>query len=250
MPYRHACKALVVLLTTGCFSSNMHSDETDQPAKKPAKESNDPYQTRLLDIGRSYESYRMLHELRYTQALCMPIVNSSYKDRSFIDRSFIPTELIRLSKAGNTPHGRKMYFLFNKEEPNSDKSHEMHPVGQVIVKEAWTPEEVAKDLRFDPDRMTTRTRRHKTRKGVQTSEFKYSPYVEKDGKFYHARAKAELFIMFKMDPKTPGTDQGWVYATMTSDGKKVLSAGLLKSCMKCHCDAPNDRVFSVLLGPE
>jgi hypothetical protein len=46
-----------------------------------------------------------------------------------------------------------------------------------------------------------------------------------------------------MDPKTPGTDNGWVYGTVTADGKQVTSAGRVKSCMACHQRAPNDRVF-------
>jgi hypothetical protein len=34
-----------------------------------------------------------------------------------------------------------------------------------------------------------------------------------------------------------------VLALVSADGKRVLSAGRIESCMKCHQDAPNDRVF-------
>ena len=51
--------------------------------------------------------------------------------------------------------------------------------------------------------------------------------------------------MFKLDPQTPDTDEGWVYGTVTPDGKKVTSAGKVESCMKCHQRAPHDRLFGL-----
>jgi hypothetical protein len=51
--------------------------------------------------------------------------------------------------------------------------------------------------------------------------------------------------MFKLDPKTPGTDEGWVYGTVTADGKTVTSAGRVASRMKCHQEAPHDRLFGL-----
>ncbi len=40
--------------------------------------------------------------------------------------------------------------------------------------------------------------------------------------------------MMKLDEKTPYTAEGWVYTTVSPDGKTVPSAGKLASCMKCH----------------
>jgi hypothetical protein len=51
--------------------------------------------------------------------------------------------------------------------------------------------------------------------------------------------------MFKLDPKTPGTDEGWVYGTVSADGKQVTSAGRVESCMRCHQKAPHDRLFGL-----
>jgi hypothetical protein len=51
--------------------------------------------------------------------------------------------------------------------------------------------------------------------------------------------------MFKLEPGTPGTDAGWVYGTVTPDGKQVTSAGRVESCMGCHQDAPHDRLFGL-----
>jgi hypothetical protein len=105
------------------------------------------------------------------------------------------------------------------------------PVGQVVVKEAWVPEEVKDDG---------------GRKEPAVRKVEFIPYARgKDGRLYHAKEKAGLFIMYKLDPKTPGTDEGWVYGTVTADGKKVTSAGRVESCMECHKDAPHDRLFGL-----
>jgi hypothetical protein len=86
-----------------------------------------------------------------------------------------------------------------------------NPVGQAIVKESWLPAEI------DPHTGTE----------VRPSR------------------KADMFIMYKVDPATPGTDRGWVYGTVTPDGKKVTSAGRVESCMRCHKDAPHDGLFGL-----
>ena len=51
--------------------------------------------------------------------------------------------------------------------------------------------------------------------------------------------------MFREKKDTPGTDEGWVYGTVTADGKTVTSAGRVASCMKCHVQAKNDRLFGI-----
>jgi hypothetical protein len=46
-----------------------------------------------------------------------------------------------------------------------------------------------------------------------------------------------------LDPKTPGTDEGWVYGMMGDDLKTVTSVGKVSSCIECHEEAPHDRLF-------
>jgi len=56
---------------------------------------------------------------------------------------------------------------------------------------------------------------------------------------------AGRFIMFKVDPATPDTDEGWVYATVSPAGI-VTSAGRVASCMGCHeTAATHERLFGV-----
>lgn len=102
-------------------------------------------------------------------------------------------------------HGRKLYFLFARDR-NDYIAKENPKVGQTIVKESWIPD---------------------------TSQ---TPKPDRQG---------DIFIMTKIDPATKNTDNGWIYGTVTPDGKTVTSAGRVESCMKCHLEAKNDRLFGL-----
>ena len=109
--------------------------------------------------------------------------------------------------------------------------------------EAWLPEEVPAETRQVPILAKVQFQKGDTllEREVLTIPFAH----DTDGRLYHAVQKKDLFIMYKMDPKTPGTDEGWVYGTVTADGQRATSAGLVGSCMKCHQQAPHDRLFGV-----
>jgi hypothetical protein len=221
----------IVLGLVGCVDT--------QPEEKPAganvppvtkEEPTDPYKDRLLQIAAEYETYQQPDRgLRLTYVMCaMPQ----------------STPILRLSKSGDgETHGRKLYFMYAKDLWNSrlrdfrggsyinfpDKTA---PVGQVIVKQSWVPEElppgVTPDFSFVP-----------FQNGLPTGT------VKRDGKTYRAVRQGELFVMFKLDPSTPDTDNGWVYGNVSADGKKVLGVGRLETCMKCHQDAAHDRLFGL-----
>jgi hypothetical protein len=55
-----------------------------------------------------------------------------------------------------------------------------------------------------------------------------------------------LFIMFKLAPDTPGTDDGWVYGNVTPDGR-VTAGGRINRCMRCHTrdEDARDRMFGL-----
>jgi len=117
---------------------------------------------------------------------------------------------------GKEAHAKKLYFLWVKDFAAYDVEGDetLQPAGQVIVKESFHPVEG---------------------KGS----------IKSEGKTYAPGDRGPLFVMFKLDEKTKGTDRGWVYATLTPDGKEVTSAGEVQSCMGCHADAGKDRVFGV-----
>lgn len=86
------------------------------------------------------------------------------------------------------PHGMKIYQTWAKDaEAYLLAGSKDQSVGQVIVKESWTPREVAQ-IAVD-----------------EAAGF----YAKRDGKHYKPDRPKELFIMFKDDPATPNTDEGW-----------------------------------------
>lgn len=217
---------LAPLLGMGCFTET----KTDAPAEVTATNSafRSVFDGQMLEIAKAYESYQLLiPNLNFVATDCRPIGSAS------------DTSLYFSQSTDSQTHGRKMYVVFAKDVPRGTYSYipraKSTPVGQAIVKEAWTPEEVPDDGKPMWQQPAIRRR----------SNQNFVPYLRKDGHLYHAKEKSALFVMFKMDSKTPDTDEGWVYGTVTPDGKKVTSAGKVESCMKCHQEAPHDRLFGL-----
>jgi hypothetical protein len=204
----------------------------ESPALSPPQH---VFEQRLLEIARSYESYeRVRANYGWAPELCAPIASSAFLPRLNLSES-----------TDSATHGRKIYALFAKETSagayyETDKPNR---VGQVVVKEAWVPEEV----QDTGQTLTPVSRKIAVKEGDKETvrEDSYVPYARSSGHLYHAKEKAALFVMYKLPPETAGTDQGWVYGTLTPDGKTVTSAGRIESCMRCHRDAPYDRLFGV-----
>ena len=69
--------------------------------------------------------------------------------------------------------------------------------------------------------------------------------MEHGGKHWMLGKRRDLYIMYKLAPETPGTDQGWVYGTVTPGGE-VTSAGRVATCMRCHTgESTSDRMFGL-----
>jgi hypothetical protein len=230
------CSALLMVVAValpGCVDSEA-TQATPPPGSLPSEDTaqRQEFETRLLEIAASYESYgRIDPAARWAPVDCADPLPQA------------PEALVSRSTDADT-HGRKLYWLFAKLH-NVSGSYAMKegtsPVGQVVVKESWVPEEVSPDTTLTP-----LTRKAKVRVGdrLVEQEDSFLPYARQGGKLYHAKERGPLFVMFKVDPQTPGTDEGWVYGTV-KDGKEVTSAGRVESCMKCHQDAPHDRLFGL-----
>ncbi|MBM80254.1 MAG: hypothetical protein CMJ78_06625 [Planctomycetaceae bacterium] len=106
-------------------------------------------------------------------------------------------------------------YLHTKRNPS--------PVGQAIVKESWHATKVDGHVNVDEVEFTDHP------SGRQVSMFATHGKQE-----YKATEQRELFIMFKTDSTTPGSDAGWVYGVTSADGKKVVAAGHLENCMSCQ----------------
>lgn len=57
--------------------------------------------------------------------------------------------------------------------------------------------------------------------------------------------RKDLFVMRKVGGEgAPGTDRGWVYGVVSSEGDEVRQSGKLQHCAGCHEKAPHDRLFA------
>jgi hypothetical protein len=119
------------------------------------------------------------------------------------------------SDADAGPHSRKLYFLYVKDHAAYSSPGNIQPVGQVLVKEGYVPEEAGTD--------------------------------DDGAKQFRCGKRTDLFIMMRTN-KEEGTDAGWIYAIVTPDGKRVDHAGRLESCMRCHQDVGPSRMFGVTSG--
>lgn len=209
---------------------------------------NETFQKQLLEIAKNYKTWgRIDDEARWTPTFCR-----------------LPNPAVARFSASDdeASHGQKLYSLFAKrrdayldltqaERRKADAGTKVHTgnsshaadapanesqAGQVIVKESWTvkpAEKIVLDAQGDPPSVMLGEDDH------------FSPYAKRDGKWFMADEKFALFVMFRVDPKTPGSDEGWIYGTVSADGKKVTSVGLIDSCIKCHAEAPHGRLFGL-----
>ena len=245
--FRTSALLAATIMLSGCIAG-VEKEAAPQVAEATAPAENPgegrPFEDRLLEIARSYESYGPLEEAMKVSGFVCDFTPSRFITGLTPAGTFTPATQkgprpMQFSPGGSTTHGKKVYLLFAKYRFLGPRENSAYPVGQTVVKEAWVPEEVK-----DEGAPLTAVSR-KVKVGDKERMDRILPYARKDGRLYHAREKAGLFIMFKLDPETPGTDEGWVYGTVTADGKTVNSVGKIESCMKCHKDAPHDRLFGL-----
>ena len=238
--------ALVVCIVTWSTDAGFAYEKSEGEVEpqgdpdEPVSDGTQQFHARLLKIARTYKHYgRVDDEARWAPFLC---------------RMPMPSVARFSTSDENDSHGRKLYFLFAKDRSSYvGKPKAPVSIGQVIVKESWLPVEVNekkelhpwKDSVHEAVKLDPTVRKKNPLAGDQGA---YLPYTTKDGKLYRATKQAGLFIMYKTDSATLGTDNGWVYGTVTSDGKKVTAAGAIQSCMACHQEAPHDRLFGLRSG--
>jgi hypothetical protein len=188
-----------------------------------AKELNDPrFHAQLRAAAKVYKGFGSVDTtLRWAPTSCFaPIPGAG-------------PAVLRLSRARpSSPHGRKVYHLYARDRSayrglRALPKGKTGPAqsGQVIVKESFEPVPVEPGA---------------------TPALRPTPLVrDKDGSHYSRGARRELFVMLELGADTPGTDRGWIYGTLSPDGREVTSAGRVASCMDCHKKAPHGPLFGL-----
>lgn len=215
--------------------------KSSEPAPVPqlTAERKQQVESQLREIAKSFKTYARVSDdsVGWAPQMCMGP----------------PPSRVGLTRAPEaSAHGRKLYFLYARDQrAYLDMSYAdsscaprttpfTNPVGQVVVKEAFTPRP-ADDQRAEYERL----RASANRPFSETPEAKaYALFAEdRAGKLFHADELAGLFVMLKLDPATAGTDQGWVYATIDKDLSTITSLGVVESCMNCHKQTDRDRLY-------
>jgi hypothetical protein len=121
------------------------------------------------------------------------------------------------------PHDRKLYYLYARDRA-AYLAHRDVP-GQIVVKEAWAPDEVP------------------MAEAISTS---YPPQCARvrDGRCMQPGAFKGLFVMMRVSPSIE-SDDGWIYATVDPAGA-ITASGRIASCINCHQNAPHGRLFGVI----
>lgn len=184
-------------------------------AETPTTAQIGPWDAEILTIAATYKDYGVLAENPHwgPTACAAPTPPPS-------------PETPRLSSADSrSGHGEKLYYLYAKNRAGYVRTGNANgpvEVGQVIVKEAFVPVELAQETPPpDPKKVA--------RKGSRA-------FVPGD--------RMALFVMKKVGRGTPDTDDGWIYAVTDAKGQQVTASGKIDSCVSCHERAPHDRLFA------
>lgn len=215
----------LAFLTFGCTADK--PEPNDRQAPNPEQVQEEIQRAKLLEIAGKYKTFgRADGRMRWAPIICdeEPEYGATRPPRR-------PEPNHLISQSGDeTTHGRKLYRIYATKFDGlmgsyafeKDAAGKTVPVSeQVIVKESWIPEE------------------------VKTPGNAVGFARGADGKIYQPAGQGPLFVMYRNDPNTPGTDDGWVYGTLTPDGKTVTGVGRIESCMNCHLKAPHGRLFGL-----
>lgn len=222
--------ACLVLSASFCRSEEVVSVATPapnapaKPDKKEADLNDERFHEALKAAANGYQAYgRVDHQSRWAPTDCDSFPTNH-------------TPLIS-SSTDEATHGGKLYYLFAYDAPAYLKNREravkpaLAPIkygdvaaAQAIVKEAWHAKEI--------DKATA----DKAQNGT---------VAHRNNKYYATGEKNALFVMLQFEEKTAGTDKGWVYGTLSPDGKTVTSSGKVQSCMSCHENAGAGRLFGL-----
>jgi hypothetical protein len=205
------------------------SSAADQEAGAPTAS---PFDNALRAIAAEYATYeRVSDRVNFAPTACL------------VPR---PSGVVRSVSPDEGTHGRKLYFLYVKDArgyeavswPRAYDKRGLEAaaapvvvaVGQVVVKQTWSVRDVPPDEAPAPN--------------PEMGQHEFPPEYARDGDgLVRTGERRELFVMMKLDPATPGTDAGWVYAVLTPDDREVIQAGAIESCMGCHTRTTRDRLY-------
>lgn len=235
----------------GCAPASPPPPESKQPESPPVvvethadvpEPAIDPrFEATLLAAAHDYRSWGRVDERpNLAPVLCRAPMGLDYGFPSHA----------RLSHADDAEHGQKLYYLFAGFGAHSARdrytalgtagAEPSIPVGFTVVKQSW------KAVPSSPPAANAGPTIDDPVFDMSTDTPAPIHWVDHEGQRLHVGEQADLFVMIKAGAADmPGTDAGWIYGTLTSDGRTVSSAGAVQRCMDCHDAAPHERLFGL-----
>jgi hypothetical protein len=141
----------------------------------------------------------------------------------FVLRANDPESYMKLTGSGD------------ERSPNDTPSEA--PLGLTLVKESYAP------IAIDPADVPA------PRIGIDlyAEPDGFYPYARRSGQTYRTGERRDAFVMVRVAPGTPDSEQGWVFGTVTPEGE-VTSAGRVASCIGCHSEAYGEAGTDGLFG--
>lgn len=238
---------ILFALATGCAGASNEPAEPTEPVEHAQSSATAPtpapnaapsrvatsHEALVAEAAREYKSWKLVDdEFHWAPGLCaMPKRGWEH-----------------VSAAKGSAHDGKLFLLWARDiesyanavgwlKPNSPAakaaaSRQGKPgdVMQVLVKDSY----VAKE--FDP----SKPGEQRSMSGV--SEFELHPAMQ-GGKPFVPGDPIGLFVMIQLAGNPEGTDEGWIYGTVSPDGT-VTSATDAGACRDCHSKRDN-RLFGV-----
>ncbi len=224
-PIRNRSAERPVTVTTTPASTAPAS--TAPASTVPAVDETDRWRPVVRQVAAAYPSWGLVDDrARWAPQLCRLVPAAAR---------------ISAAPAAGSGHGQKLYFLSALDpaaygaQPTSPLHVRPAPIEgfeQVIVKEAYAPV---------PSSSRESSQVHRPHDAA-------TPWVtpaEHQGRLVGPGEFLGLYVMLRGREDTPGTDHGWVYATVGPDARTVLQAGRIATCMGCHEAAPRDRLFGL-----
>ncbi len=180
-------------------------------------------------------------QLRFGPALCsIPPIEprfsesaapGAHAEKLYLVHASDATSYAGVDYSSETEGGALMPASFETATDLAQREAELPELSQdwqqILVKEAFVPTLA--------DENAERSSRHDL--------VEFTP-AARDGESWMPGDPAGLFLMLRTARATPGTDEGWVYATVRANGD-VSAYGQIPSCVACHRNAGPNRMFGL-----
>ncbi|MGH7131370.1 MAG: hypothetical protein ACREJO_05435 [Phycisphaerales bacterium] len=264
-----AISTLIFALGIACIAA-CESEAPPSPPSPPAVPApavaapSSEFDADIISASREFNQWKRLTRTpQFAPSLCIPHPEYS--------------TMVHMSQSGDSAtHGRKIYHLYALDPaaycdavdmtwmylPGASSTPppaaKMPGIRQVLVKDSFHPIDITPQ-QFKPlpgeslaSLPVPSTKPPEAPAIIRVADITAYDTVTPDGRDIAFERGSRLvtgkpyarFIMIQYAQERAGTDEGWVYASVSPSGD-IFQSGCVASCMHCHTDAPHGRLFGL-----